>query len=332
MPLSLEVVGAFLGISILLFLPGSLLLWLGSNRAEDYLEASSGKSLGIFTKLFAYMIPISDESRNKLQSELVKAGHYGRYAAEDYLAVRNAAVFAWLIFITVAVVLTIDDPAATQQSYLIAGVIVMAMIWGLPRIILSSTASSRIERIRFGLPDALDMITMTVSAGMPLQRAIQHVSRELQKSHSDLACELRILEGQAAARSLDYGLKEFAKRVDEPDVTALSTLIHHAERLGGNVANAFHEFADSIRESRRQRADEAGNRTSVKLLFPVIFFLTPPIYVLLLGPAVMELRDFSMRETQPGGALNQSATRAAAATVNDARSGGFDPTTINLSN
>ncbi|MEW4456217.1 type II secretion system F family protein [Bremerella sp. JC817] len=307
MDLSLEVVGAFLGISILLFLGGSLLLWLGRNRAEDYLEASSGRSLGIFTKLFAYMVPIANESRDKLQTELVQAGHYGRYAAEDYLALRNAAVFAWLIFMAVAAVLTIDDGAATQQTYLIAGGIVLAMIWGLPRVILSTTASARVRRIRYGLPDALDMITMTVSAGMPLQRAIKHVSRELHSSHNDLACELTILEGQASARSLDYALKEFAKRVDEPDVTALSTLIHHAERLGGNVAAAFHEFADSIRESRRQRAEEEGNRTSVKLLFPVIFFLTPPIYVLLLGPALMELRDFSMRETAPGGALNQTA-------------------------
>ncbi len=321
MPFSLEVVGAFLGISILLFLVGSLMLWLGGNRAEDYLEASSGKSLGIFTKLFAYMIPIANESRDKLQAELVKAGHYGKYAAEDYLAIRNAAVFAWLIFVAAALVMTMNDGAQTQQFYFITGAVVLALIWGLPRIILSSSASSRIQRIRYGLPDALDMITMTVSAGMPLQRAISHVSRELQTSHRDLACELTILEGQASARSLDYALKEFAKRVDEPDVTALSTLIHHAERLGGNVATAFHEFADSIRETRRQRAEEEGNRTSIKLLFPVIFFLAPPIYVLLLGPAVMELRDFSMRETAPGGALNQTATQASISAVRDAPNG-----------
>ncbi|WDI40788.1 type II secretion system F family protein [Bremerella sp. P1] len=325
MPLSLEVVGAFLGISILLFLVGSLMLWLGRNRAQDYLEASSGKSLGVFTKLFAYMIPIANESRDKLQSELVKAGHYGKYAAEDYLALRNAAVFAWLIFVAVALVLTINDGPAAQQFYFIVGGVVLLLIWGLPRIILSTSASARVQRIRYGLPDGLDMVTMTVSAGMPLQRAIAHVSRELRSSHNDLACELTILEGQASARSLDYALKEFAKRVDDPDVTALSTMIHHAERLGGNVANAFHEFADSIRETRRQRAEEEGNRTSIKLLFPVIFFLAPPIYVLLLGPAVMELRNFSYRETAPGGALNQSATQSAISAAPEQQNG-FSPT------
>ena len=308
MNLSLEVVGAFLGISLLLFLAGSLFLWVGGNRAHDYLEGTSGKSLGIFTKLFAYMIPIANESRNKLQAELIKAGHYGRYAAEDYLAVRNAAVLAWLIFLAVALVSAMEEGPQAQQFYLIAGGVVLAAIWGLPRIILSASSSARVQRIRHGLPDALDMITMTVSAGMPLQRAIEHVGRELQHSHSDLACELTILDGQAAARSLEYALKEFAKRVDQPDVTALSTLIHHAERLGGNVATAFHEFADSIRETRRQRAEEEGNRTSIKLLFPVIFFLAPPIYVLLLGPAVMELRNFSIRETTPGGAFNQAVS------------------------
>lgn len=321
MPLSLEVIGVFLGISILLFLSGSLMLWLGRNRAEEYLEATSGKSLGIFTRMFAYMIPIANESRNKLQSELVKAGQYGRYAAEDYLAVRNAALFAWLIFVAVAIVMSLEEGPAAQQFYFIVGVVVLAIIWGVPRIILSTTASSRVQRIRHGLPDALDMITMTVTAGMPLQRAIHHVGHEMRHSHGDLSCELTILEGQAAARSLDYALKEFAKRVDEPDVTALSTLIHHAERLGGNVASAFNEFADSIRETRRQRAEEEGNRTSIKLLFPVIFFLAPPIYVLLLGPAVMELRNFSMQQTAPGGALNQATSAGSISAVRDAQRG-----------
>lgn len=318
MSLSLEVVGTFLGISLVLFLSGSLMLWLGRNRAQEFLEASSGKSLGIFTQMFAYMIPIADESRNKLQGELIKAGHYGRYAAEDYLAVRNAALFAWIIFIAVALVVTMEDGASTQQFYLIVGSVVLAIIWALPRIILSTTATSRVQRIRHGLPDALDMITMTVTAGMPLQRAIQHVGKEMRNSHADLSCELTILEGQASARSLDYALKEFAKRVDDPDVTALSTLIHHAERLGGNVATAFNEFADSIRETRRQRAEEEGNRTSIKLLFPVIFFLAPPIYVLLLGPAVMELRNFSMQQTAPGGALNQATSANSISAVPDA--------------
>jgi len=309
MPVGLEVIGAFLGISLVLFSVGSLLMWLGGNRSQEYLEGGSGRTLGFLNRTFAYMIPISNEGRNKLQAELVKAGHYGRFAAEDYLAMRNISVFCWLIFVACALVMSLDQPPETQQLYAIVGGVVLVVIWGLPRLILSSAASARVRRIRHGLPDALDMITMTVSAGMPLQKAIQHVSNELKGSHEDLACELAILDGQASARSLDHALKEFAKRVDQPDVTALSTLIHHAERLGGNVAAAFHEFADSIRETRRQRADEEGNQTSIKLLFPIVFFLAPPIYVLLLGPAVMELRNFAYHETSPGGALNQSISQ-----------------------
>ncbi|MEX1039622.1 MAG: type II secretion system F family protein [Pirellulaceae bacterium] len=300
-----EVLGTFLGITLVLFVGGSLLMSAGQNRAMDYLESSSGRSLGIFTKMFAYMVPISDEGRNKIQADMVKAGYYGRYAAEDFLALRNAAIFAWLLFLAAAVYVTVDQGQVMTIRILMLGGIVLAMIWAIPRVILSGTAAGRVKRIHYALPDALDMITMTMSAGMPLQRAINHVGLELKGSHPDLACELAILDGQAAARSLDHGLREFAKRVDQPDVTALSTLIHHAEKLGGNVGTAFHEFADSIRESRRQRAEEKGNRTSVKLLFPVIFFLAPPIYVLLLGPAVMELRNFTLRETQEGGVLNQ---------------------------
>ena len=81
----------------------------------------------------------------------------------------------------------------------------------------------------------------------------------------------------------------------------------HAEHLGGNVSSAFRDFADSIRRTRRQSAEERGNKASVKLLFPVVFCLAPPIYILLLGPAALELKQFVQRENRPGGALSQSA-------------------------
>ena len=81
-------------------------------------------------------------------------------------------------------------------------------------------------------------------------------------------------------------------------------MVRHAEKIGGNVATSFREFSDSVRRTRRQRAEERGNSKSVKLMFPIVLCLAPPIYVLLLGPAVIELRNFAT--SQGNGMLNQS--------------------------
>jgi tight adherence protein C len=301
----LYIPGAFLGIALLVMVTGRWIFGIGKNKPEEMLS-SSGTSLGGLTRGLAGVIPMSKAANDKIKSEVIKAGFYGRYAAADYLALRNAAIVAWMFFVGAAVVATVEQGEETTQRILLVGAGVLLLIWALPRVILGMQASSRVKRIHHALPDGLDMITMTMSAGMPLQKSIERVAKELHQSHRDLASELTILGGQTDAGSLEQGLKELAKRIDQPDVSALATLIRHAERLGGNITGAFHEFADSIRQTRRQKAEEHGNRTSVKLLFPVIFFLAPPIYVLLLGPAVLELRQFVVKENAPGGVLNQS--------------------------
>ena len=95
----------------------------------------------------------------------------------------------------------------------------------------------------------------------------------------------------------------FSQRVNLPDVTTLATLMRRSNRLGGKVADALREYADSMRRMRRQKAEERGNKAAVKLLLPIIFCLAPPIYILLLGPAVLELKRFVTRENEPGGVL-----------------------------
>ncbi|PHS12724.1 MAG: hypothetical protein COA78_08030 [Blastopirellula sp.] len=305
----LYIPGAFLGIALLIMVTGRWIFGIGKNKPEEILY-TSGRSLGGLTRGLAGVIPMSQKAKDKIKSEVVKAGFYGRHAADDFLALRNAAIVAWMFFIGIAVIATVEQGEETTQRILIVGAGMLLLIWALPRVILGLQASTRVKRIHHALPDGLDMITMTMSAGMPLQKSIERVAKELHQSHRDLASELTILGGQTDAGSLEQGLKELAKRIDQPDVSALATLIRHAERLGGNITGAFHEFSDSIRQTRRQKAEEHGNRTSVKLLFPVIFFLAPPIYVLLLGPAVLELRKFTINENQPGGVLSQNDAAA----------------------
>ena len=137
-------------------------------------------------------------------------------------------------------------------------------------------------------------------------RSLERVGEELAVAHPDLSCELKIIHAQTEAGSLEQALGQFAQRLELPDVIALASLVKNAARLGGNTASAFREYADTVRQSRRQRAEERGNKKQIKLLFPVVLCLAPPVYIMLLGPAVVELRNFLIRENQPGGVLSPS--------------------------
>jgi tight adherence protein C len=309
--------GTFVALSSVLYLVGKMLLGVGRNRLPST-EAIGSKrplALGALTEALAMAIPSSKKQQDKLRLELQQAGFYHRRAVEEFLGVRNAALIGWLLFVGTAMVALASPEEDLTPKVLLGGGIMLIFIYGLPRVILSGQAVNRCRRIQHALPDALDMINMTVTGGLPLRDAIQRVARELHRIHPDIACELRMVEMQTETGSLDLALRQFAKRLDIPDVTALASMVQHAERLGGQVTLAFREFADSIRKTRRQQAEERGNKASIKLLFPIVFFLAPPIYILLLGPAVIEMKNFLTRQQAPGGALSQQpgqAIRAAA--------------------
>ena len=203
---------------------------------------------------------------------------------------------------TFVVVTQPGDPLTIP--FVIAAVIVVALLYALPRLILESMAKARTQRIEESLPDAMDMVSMCVSAGLPLPHAISRVSDELQSSHPDLAFELRIVGRQTEAGSLNTAIQQFAKRMDIPEIHSVAAMVYQAERQGASVAGAFQTFSDQVRVQRRQRAEEAGNKQAFKMLFPIVFCLAPAVFVVLLGPAVMEMREFLRRERQPGGALS----------------------------
>lgn len=103
---------------------------------------------------------------------------------------------------------------------------------------------------------------------------------------------------------MSKALKEFARRMNATDVNALASLVSQTERTGTHVATAVTEFADSVRRQFRQRAEERASKTTIRMLFPVIFCLAPPVFILLLGPPILQLRNFVRDANAPGGVLN----------------------------
>ncbi len=302
--------GVFLSVSLTVFSLGRLLFGIGRNQPNE--PGARSPALGWLTEAFAGVIPSSPGTRNKLRQELVQAGYYARTATDEFLALRNAAMTIWLIFVGCVLVAAIEPDSPHVNSVLIGGLVGLLLIYAIPRIVLGGQAKGRVQRIQYALPDALDMITMTMTGGLPMQRAIERVSGELRAPHPDLACELAIIGRQSDAASLELALKQFSQRIDLPEVSGLTALVSQTERLGANVSEAFRDFADSVRRTRRQRAEERGNRSSVKLLFPIVLCLAPPVYVMLLGPAALEMKNFFLDNRRSGSAIAQEIEDAQA--------------------
>jgi tight adherence protein C len=173
-----------------------------------------------------------------------------------------------------------------------AGLVIVALAWAVPRVYLAFKGHWRIQRIRATLPDALDMMTMCMTGGLPMQEALVHVSRELYFAHPELALEFLIVKQHADMSSLETAFARFADRVDGPEIVALASLITQNQRLGANVAAAIYDFSDSLRLQRRQSADELAGRASVKILLPIALCLLPSVLMVMWGPGVIELMQF----------------------------------------
>lgn len=261
--------------------------------------------LGGLTETLAAQIPQTSFEEAGLEQDLRRAGYYRPNARREYLALRNVMTLGCIVI--TAVLAVVSGPENPDQTIriLIAGAIITVLAFGLPRLFIYMQAQRRVRRIENGLPDALDMISMCLTGGLALQPALDRVSRELYVSHPDLATELTIVRYQAEVGSLGRAFQQLSRRIDIPDVISISTMITQAERLGANVVAALRDYADSMRQTRRQLAEERANQTGIKLLFPLVFFMAPSVFLLLWGPALLEIRSFFLDQTAPGGAFDQ---------------------------
>jgi tight adherence protein C len=257
-------------------------------------------------RALAGAIPLLSGEVDALEQDLRRAGFYGPYSLIEFLSARNFIVIGFLIFGGFAAVAA--DPSTRLPKIILIAVGTMAVVaYLMPRAMLHAQANKRLGRIQRGLPDALDIIRMCLTGGLPLRDSLERVAKEVEFFHPDIAVEFEVVRRHAEADTMQKALKEFARRMNAPDVNALSSLVSQTERTGTHVATAVTEFADGIRRQFRQRAEERASKTSIKMLFPVILCLAPPVFILLLAPPVLQLRNFIRESHAPGGVLDPSS-------------------------
>ncbi|MBX6358661.1 MAG: type II secretion system F family protein [Acidobacterium ailaaui] len=159
-----------------------------------------------------------------------------------------------------------------------------------PNFWLTEKTRSRKERIRRSLPDAMDLMVICVDAGLGLDQALLRVSEEIAISHPELQQELtRVHLEQRAGRPRLESWQSLAARTRIPELTSFVGMLAQADRFGTPIVKTLSTFADDIRLKRRQRAEEAAAKTKIKIIFPLVFFIFPCLFIVLLGPAVLSM-------------------------------------------
>jgi tight adherence protein C len=171
-----------------------------------------------------------------------------------------------------------------------------ALFYLMPDVWLRMKAKKRREKIRNGLPDALDLLVVCVEAGLGLDQAMMRVGKELIISHPEINQEFaQINLEQLAGKARLAAWKSAAQRTGVPEFSLFVTMLTQADRFGTPIVRALSRFADELRLKRRQRAEELAAKTRIKILFPLVFFIFPCIFIVLLAPAVLSIMQ-NMKE------------------------------------
>ncbi len=260
---------------------------------------------GWFRRALADVIPQPGREVEGLEQDLKRAGFYGKTAVVEFRATRNFVVLGLLLG-GLGLAVVAEPGSDLPRPLLIVAGLSAVVAYALPRFMLHLQAKRRLDGIQRGLPDALDIIRMCLTGGLPLRDCLDRVAQEVEFFHPDVAVELEVVRRHADIDSMGKALREFSRRMNAPDVNALASLVSQTERTGTNVAVAVTEFADGIRRQFRQRAEERAGRTTIRMLFPVILCLAPPVFILLLGPPALQLKTFLQEARNPGGVLDTS--------------------------
>ena len=225
--------------------------------------------------------PQSASETGKLQQRLLAAGYRRHEAIWIFLGLRIGVTFA-LFMLT-------GLPLFFFRPNLAISLGAAAMGYVLCSFVLARMAKGRQHRIRLSLPDALDLLVVSVEAGLGLDQAIQRVGDELAFAHHDLSDELRLinLELRAGVARPD-ALHNLARRTGVEDVSSLVAMLVQTDKFGTSVAQSLRVHSETLRTKRRQRAEEAAAKTGVKMVFPLVFCIFPAIWVVTIGPAAIK--------------------------------------------
>jgi tight adherence protein C len=246
--------------------------------------------LGELTPALSGQIPMTEVGRSELQRDLMAAGMYRPTALMEYTAIRALLTIVPLI-VGGIIALVWTETFGDAVRVWIGALVVAGLGFSVPRLYLMLRGLARRRAIERGLPTAIDMITLCLSAGLNVLHSIERVADELSLAYPELAFELQLVRRQADLRSLEFALVQFAERVDLPQLRNVSVILSQSEKLGTDGVSVLREYADNMRIYMKQNAEASANRAPLKMLIPG-FMMTLGFFILLLTPPAMEVAAF----------------------------------------
>ncbi len=292
------------GVTVLVF--GILhVLNRGDDRVSNRLEQlrsggdagdTSAETKGLFSRLLTRSVPklgarlLGNEQNemSRLQKRLVRAGVWGKSSVYLFVAVRLLLMIAPVI---VALIASFAGWIGHSRA-LLYGSLAGGFGGLLPSFWIDRRTARRQMVLFRSLPDFLDLLVTCVESGLSLDGALRRVTTELRFAHPLLAGEMdRVQKEIELGSTPDAALQNFADRTDLEAVRLLGLFVQHARRFGTSIADALRAHADMLRARREQRAEELAQKAAVKILFPTLLLIFPAVFVVLVGPAAIQLHE-----------------------------------------
>jgi tight adherence protein C len=230
--------------------------------------------------------PKNELDLGKLRSKLSYAGFRGEAAGSIFLGLKFIGLVAGVIFGGGSMVAI----KGMNQNAMIWSMGIAGLLFYLPDIVVWYMGKNRKQAIFLALPDALDLMVVCVEAGLGLDQAMRKVAEEMKTAYRVLTEEFAICNFQLQmGRPRTEVLHELGARTGVSDLRALAAVLIQADKFGSSVAQALRTQSDSLRTRRRQLAEEKAAKTAVKLIFPLVIFIFPGIFVVLVGPAAITM-------------------------------------------
>jgi tight adherence protein C len=234
------------------------------------------------------LVPPSAADAKKLARELMQAG----YRSPSAPAVYRVTQLATMLLFPLLILLIFSIKAYSLSDALLPALFAFGAGFLLPRFVLNRMIASRKLRITWGLADALDLMVITMEAGLGLNAAMLRVCEELRPVHPDISKEFELANLEIrVGRERSEALRNLAERTGVEDLNSLVAMLIQADRFGTSIARAVRVYSDSLRTKRRQRAEQAAQKAAFKLLLPLGALLFPTMFIIILGPALLNISD-----------------------------------------
>jgi tight adherence protein C len=259
-------------------------------RQQDKFQAKVAEAA---KKLGQSLRPVDEAELGKVRLELLNAGFRGENAVAVYYGMK---LLTMLTTVAVAAPLIVSKYGLGTASLPYVAV-AAGLGFYLPGIIVGQIKKRRMEAIFLGLPDAIDLMVVCVEAGLGLDTAMRRVTGELTTSCPTLCEEFMISNFQVQmGRARKEVLRDLGVRTGVDDLRALAAVIIQAEKFGSSIGQALRVQSDAMRIKRRQLAEERAAKTAVKIMIPLILFIFPGVFVVLVGPAAMQIAKQMMSQ------------------------------------